>query len=178
MKRYWSAALAAIVVVSAGAAAFSQEQPESPLPGGASSLQETYQDWRLGCQSVAPQPVCSISQEQAQQNGQRILAIELRKQSDGAVSGNLILPFGLQLDAGAILQIDEGPQEKPLRFSTCMPGSCLVPISFDADRIAALRVATTLRVKVQSTDAKEVALAISLKGFSAAFDRLQMLGNT
>jgi invasion protein IalB len=178
VKRYWSAALAAMVVVSAAASAFSQEQPASPLPGGASSLQETYQDWRLGCQSVAPQPVCSISQEQAQQNGQRVLAIELRKQGDDALSGNLVLPFGLQLDAGAIIQIDDGQQDKPLRFSTCVPGGCLVPLSFDADRITALRNGTTLRVKVQSTDAKEVALTISLKGFPAAFDRLQVLGKT
>jgi invasion protein IalB len=177
VKGSWLAAVAAILVMSAATPASSQE-PASTLPGGASSLQEAYQDWRLSCQSAAPQPVCSISQEQTQENGQRVLAIELRKEGNDALSGNLILPFGLQLDAGAILQIDEGQQDKPLRFSTCLPAGCLVPLNFDAKSIAALRVATALRVKVQSMDAKEAALSISLKGFAAALDRLQVLGKT
>lgn len=146
------------------------------MPGGASSLQEAYQDWRLACHSAAPQPLCALSQEQAQQNGQRVLAIELRKDGNDALSGNLILPFGLLLDAGVILQIDDGQQGAPLRFSTCVPAGCLVPLSFNADYVIALRSGTLLRVKVQSADAKEVDLSISLKGFSAAFDRLQVLG--
>lgn len=146
------------------------------MPGGASSLQETYQDWSLACQGT-PQPVCAISQQQTQQNGQRVMAVELRR-NDDTLSGNLILPFGLLLDAGVILQIDDGQLREPLRFSTCLPGGCLVPLSFDAETIEVLRTGTALRLKVQSTDTKELALSISLKGLAAALDRLQVLGKT
>jgi invasion protein IalB len=107
-----------------------------------------------------------------------VLAIELRKDGNDALPGNLIQPFGLLLNGGAFLKIDGGQQGKPLRFSTCMPVGCLVPLSFDADSIANLRVGTVLCVKVQSADTKEVALSVSLKGFSAAFDRLLVLGKT
>jgi invasion protein IalB len=164
-------AAAAFMALSASAAA---QDAGSTLPGGASSLQETYQNWNLACQS-APQTGCSISQQQTQQNGQRVLAIELRKGADGGIFGNLVLPFGLLLDAGAALQIDEGQPREPLRFSTCLPAGCLVPLGFDAKTVTALRTATTLRIKVQGMDKKEVVLSVSLKGLAAALDRLKVL---
>jgi invasion protein IalB len=82
--------------------AVSASAQENTLPGGASSLQETYQDWGLARQST-PKVVCAVSQQQSQQNGQRVLAIELRRGETDAVAGNLVLPFGLLLDAGATL---------------------------------------------------------------------------
>jgi invasion protein IalB len=178
VRKIWCAAAAAIVAACAATSALSQQQPVSSLPGGASSLQETYQDWRLTCQDAQPQPVCTVSQEQTQQNGQRVLAINLRTNGKDALTGNLVMPFGLLLDAGVSLQIDDGRQDAPLRFATCLPGGCIVALNFDAKYLAALRNATTLRLKAQSTDAKEVALSISMKGFAAAVDRLQVLGKT
>jgi invasion protein IalB len=168
------AAAAAVALATLAISAFAQEAG-STLPGGASSLQETYQDWSLGCHG-SPTIACAISQQQTQQNGQRVLAIELRKGEGDAVSGSLVLPFGLLLDTGAALQIDDGPQREPLRFSTCLPAGCLVPVSFDAKTVAALRTGTALRVKVQGMDRKEVALSISLKGLAAALDRLKTVG--
>lgn len=167
-----AAAAAALLAFTAPAGA---QEVTSKLPGGASSLQETYEAWSLGCQGT-PQTVCAISQQQVQQNGQRVLAIELKREADGALAGNLILPFGLRLDAGAALQIDTAAPQQPLRFSTCLPGGCLVPLNFDAETVTALRGGTLLKVNVQSIDAKEVPLSISLKGLAAALDRLEVLG--
>lgn len=162
---------AAVVVVALTASASAQE---STLPGGASSLQEAYQDWSLTCQGT-PKIVCSVSQQQSQQNGQRVLAVELGKGEGGVVSGNLVLPFGLQLDSGAALQIDEGQVGEPMRFSTCLPAGCLVPLSFDANAITNLRTGTALKIKVKSADQKDLTLSVSLKGLAAALDRLQVL---
>ena len=173
-SRVCAAIVAAFVALPAPAAT---QEAGSALPGGASSLQETYQDWTLACQS-APQIVCSISQQQTQQNGQRLLAIELRKGADGGWPGNLVLPFGLLLDAGVTLQIDDGKPREPLRFSTCLPAGCLVPLSLDAKTIAALRAGTTLKIKAKSVDQKEAALSVSLKGLAAALDRLEVLAGT
>jgi len=92
-------------------------QQQGPvLPGGASSLQETYQDWSLTCQSNGSNVVCAISQQQTQQNGQRIVAVQLRHNRNGGLAGTLILPFGLLLEAGATLQVDDGQPLDPLRF--------------------------------------------------------------
>lgn len=168
------AAAAAVALASLTISALAQDAG-STLPGGASSLQETYQDWSLGCQGT-PTIACAISQQQTQQNGQRVLAIELRKDEGDTVSGSLVLPFGLLLDAGAKLQIDDGQQRDPIKFSTCLPVGCLVPVSFDAKTVAALRTGTALRVKVQGMDSKEVALSVSLKGLAPALDRLKTVG--
>jgi invasion protein IalB len=50
-----------------------------------------------------------------------------------------------------------------------------VPLGFDAKTVTALRTATTLRIKVQGMDKKEVVLSVSLKGLAAALDRLKVL---
>lgn len=171
MSNTFAAAMAAFLALSASAAA---EEAGSTLPGGASSLQETYQDWSLSCQST-PKVACAIAQQQTQQNGQRVLAIELRNGAEGAVSGSLVLPFGLLLDSGVVLQIDDGPARDPLRFTTCLPAGCIVPLEFNAKTVAALRTGTTLAIKAKSMDQKDVALSISLKGVAAAQDRLKIL---
>ncbi|WFU13313.1 invasion associated locus B family protein (plasmid) [Rhizobium sp. CB3090] len=165
----------AVALLALAGSAFAQDGV-SKLPNGASSLQETYQDWSLACQST-PQAICTVSQQQTQQNGQRVMAIELRRNADGTLAGNLILPFGLALDAGVVLQIDDAAPQKPLRFSTCLPAGCLVSLGFDAKAVVALKTGTSLKVKVQGMDAKELTLPISLKGLPAAVDRLAALGS-
>lgn len=168
-SRVLAVAAAALMALCASAAA-----QEAGLPGGASSLKETYEDWELSCQAT-PKPVCAVSHQQSQQNGQRLLAIELGKGQADGVAGNLVLPFGLQLAAGATLQVDDGAAGKPLPFSTCLPSGCLVPLAFDAKAAAPLRAGTTLKVTVKSLDQKDVALSVSLKGLAAALDRLKVL---
>ncbi|AIN83662.1 hypothetical protein IY71_01790 [Brucella suis] len=101
------------------------------LPGGASTLQETYQDWTVSCQSQKDTTACVMRQEQSSaQTGQRVLTAELRNVAGGKVDGVLLMPFGLDLAKGASLKIDDtaGPN---LTFSTCLPQGCLAPVSFD-----------------------------------------------
>jgi len=62
------------------APALAQDAPS--LPGGASSLQETFGDWRVACWVTDASRNCALSQQQARQNGQRVLAIELRACAD------------------------------------------------------------------------------------------------
>lgn len=147
----------------------------SGLPGGASSLNETYKDWRVACAQQGNQKRCVLSQAQAQQNGQRVLAIELNAPSGNSVGGTLVLPFGLALDAGVTFQIDEKPAMQPVRFRTCMPGGCLVSVSFDAPTIVALRSGTALKVKATADGGGAAPFSISLQGFATALDRVATL---
>ncbi|TPI99767.1 invasion associated locus B family protein [Mesorhizobium sp. B2-8-1] len=167
-----AAATLGLMVMST--AALSQ-QVTSKLPGGATSLQESYQDWSLTCQSSTSTVTCGVSQQQTQQNGQRILAVELRRNSDATLAGNVVLPFGLMLDAGATLQIDDSQPLEALRFSTCLPAGCIVPLTLDEGTVAALRAGSVLKIKVRSTDQKDVVLSVSLKGLAPALDRLSVL---
>jgi len=171
----FAVALSGAVVLAAASA----NAQESGLPGGASSLRESHGDWVVTCavQNQAGRNVklCAFSQEQTDSNSrQRVLAIELKPEGNG-VSGMLVLPFGLALDQGASFQIDDGPTGSPQKFRTCIPAGCLVPVSFDARTLAALRKGSQLKIKTIADGGKETPFTISLKGFPSAFDRTAAL---
>jgi invasion protein IalB len=147
----------------------------SALPGGASSLNETYRDWQVACVQQATTKRCAFSQSQAQQNGQRVLAIELSAPTENTVAGIVVLPFGLALDKGVTLQIDDKPAGQPLRFRTCLPAGCVVPLSFDAPTLTILRTGVALKVKATGDGGQETAFSISLQGLAAALDRVTAL---
>lgn len=154
---------------------FQVAQATSTLPGGASSLNETYRDWRVTCVQQGTGKQCAMSQAQTQQNGQRVLAIELNAPTGNAVAGTLILPFGLALDAGATFQIDDKPAMQPVRFRTCLPGGCIVSVNFDAATIVALRAGTALKIKATADGGAATPFSISLQGFGTALDRVAAL---
>ncbi|MBD9628099.1 invasion associated locus B family protein [Ensifer sp. ENS06] len=147
----------------------------SSLPGGASSLNETYKDWRVACVQDGSVKRCALSQIQAQQNGQRVLAIELEAPSVNAVSGTLLLPFGLALEPGVTFQIDDKPPMQPVHYRTCVPDGCLVSVTFDAPTLVALRAGAALKVKAVADGGAAAPFLISLQGFGTALDRVETL---
>jgi len=165
----------AAALIIAGAAA-AQSQSTGALPGGASSVQETYDDWRASCVQQDGAKHCAFSQQQIDnQSRQRILAIELGAPAVDKVEGTLVLPFGLALDRGVVLQVDDGAPGPVLRFRTCLPAGCVVPLSFDAKLVAAARKGTAIKLKAIADGGKEVSMSISLKGFGPALDRTTAL---
>ena len=145
------------------------------LPGGASALNETYKDWRVTCAQHGGAKRCVLGQVQAQQNGQRVLAIELNPVTGNVVAGVLVLPFGLSLESGIAFQIDEKLAAQPMRFRTCLPSGCLVAVSFDAPTVVALRTGTALNIKATADSGAAAPFSISLQGFATALDRAAML---
>lgn len=147
----------------------------SALPGGASSLDETYKDWRVACVQQGAIKRCALSQQQVQQSGQRVLAIELNAPYGNTVAGTLLLPFGLALDSGITFQIDDKPAMPPIRFRTYVPAGCLVNISFDAPTLVALRAGAVLKIKATADGGAAAPFSISLQGFGTALDRVAAL---
>lgn len=101
-----------------------------------------------------------------------------------------MLPFGLLLDNGVALRLENKPLGAQLRFRTCLPAGCLVPLSFDAATLSRLRRGTTLDVEaVADSDQqratgkllplpRKVMFSISLKGFAEGLDRIKaIVGN-
>lgn len=148
----------------------------APLPGGANSLQETYQDWTVNCQSQNDSTVCVMRQDQSSpQTGQRVLTAEFRVIDGAKADGVLLMPFGLDLAKGADLKFDEATGPK-LAFSTCLPQGCLAPASFDAKQVGSLKAGTNLNVTATALNPSQaVSFKVSLKGFAAAFDRIVAL---
>lgn len=150
----------------------------APLPGGANSLSETYEDWTINCEARKDETKCVMNQMQnSPQTGQRVLAAELSHVGEGKAEGVLVMPFGLDLSKGVSLKVDEGKAEEPqLNFSTCLPQGCLVPLSFDSKQLAKLKTAANLNVgAVALSPSQALSFRVSLKGFSSALDRIGTL---
>lgn len=144
------------------------------LPGGASSLNETHGDWTVACTTPEGNVRCAVSQVQVNsENRQRVLTVELTATEAGnAASGTLVIPFGLALESGVVLSIDEGAAMPALRFSTCLPAGCLIPLAFDQAALTAMRAGTALKARAAANGSgQEVNFSISLSGFTSALAR-------
>ena len=102
-----------------------------------------------------------------------MLSVELVANEGGnAAAGTLVLPLGLALDQGVALSIDESEPLASLRFSTCLPVGCLVPLAFNADAVTAMRAGTALKAKAAANGSdQDVNFSISLSGFTSALAR-------
>lgn len=152
-------------------------KPAVSLPNGASSINETYGDWTVNCAIADNQKRCGFSQEQGNsQTGQRVFAIDLQLPADGRTNGVLLLPFGLKLDDGVKLKLDEQNLGQGARFSTCVPAGCLVPVSFPTVATDALKKGEKLVVTAAREGGGEVpTFTVSLDGFTTALNRVAEL---
>jgi invasion protein IalB len=178
------AVAAALSASNAHAAAARNATPAPPpapppaLPNGATSLNETFQNWAVACAVQGDGKRCAVSQVQrTQQNNQHVLTIQLAPPQGGNTTGTLVLPFGIALDNGATLQIDDRAAMPTLRFLTCQPDGCYVALNFDAATITTLRSSTTLKVTTVAANdgGTEVPFTIPLAGLAQALDRMTVL---
>ena len=153
-----------------------QPSPTAAAPltfaNGATSVRESYADWQVVCAIRDRAKVCRMVQQQSDsKTRQRVLAIELTGKADG-IEGTLILPFGLLLDKGVTLQVDDGAPGQAFSFKTCVPTGCLVPLNLEAPIVAVMTKGATLKVNTITDGPKELGFAISLRGFGAARKRV------
>ena len=86
------------------------------------------------------------------------------------------MPFGLALNETVVMNVDAGPPTPNQGFVTCLPSGCLVPFTLNEALTNAMRRGAKLNITATAyQNKKPVALAVSLKGFSAALDRLLSL---
>ncbi|WP_051228653.1 invasion associated locus B family protein [Pleomorphomonas oryzae] len=171
-----------LVLLALFATPIKAQQTQGPqqgaLPGGASSLSETHEDWTVRCQMAsqkdAAKPVCAVVQTQVTPQGQQVISVELRVSPQG-LKGALIMPFGLAINRPVSLSIDEEGQPVPESFTTCIPAGCVVPIEIDRGMLSAMRGGAVMKVSAFTVDDQKLSLPVSLKGFSAAADRISEL---
>ena len=151
--------------------------PAAQFPNGSSSVNETYGGWIINCRLVDGQKKCLLILAQGNsQTRQRIFEIDLQPPRDGKIEGTILMPFGLKLDSGALLTLDEKDFGPGLRFSTCVPEGCMLPVLWQTAAVDALKKAKALTVASLNLDNGEVvAFNVSLDGFAAAIARIEEL---
>lgn len=168
-------ALAAGCMAGGAAAQTETEAQAVQLTGGASAITETHGNWTVNCQVVNNTKVCSTSYQQFDGKNQRVFAVELSPR-EGKAFGNAALPFGLALQKGTSLTVDDRAIGETRPFSTCVSGGCLVPLSFDAATLTVLNRGSTLKIKgVALETEREIEFSVPLAGFASAMGRTVQL---
>jgi invasion protein IalB len=140
---------------------------------GASSISESYGSWVLECRLVDKQKQCRLLQIQSNsQNNQRVLQVELGVPTDDKIEGTIVLPFGLKLDAGVGLRLDDKELGRGLRFLTCVPVGCLLPVSFSTIAVDAMKKGKMLAIASLNLGDQVITFNVPLDGFSEAIARI------
>lgn len=172
--------LGAVCVITAGsttAMAKGEAQPAAhKLPGGASSLNETYQDWQVMCQQSSGAARCAaVQQEFSNQTHQRILNVQLSPSGNGHTTGVIMAPLGVALAKGVSLKADGKSVGETVGFTACVSDGCIAPLSLSQSQLNTLQSSKKIEVNLASLTGQKIVLPLSSKGLGDAVSRVNAL---
>lgn len=100
------------------------------------------------------------------------MAVGFPNGADKPAAGILILPLGVMVGSGAMVQVDD-KTEKSLKISTCLPAGCVTKLDIDAPFLAELTAGKVLNIKFANAEGKTMAAQLPLEGFKPALDSLK-----
>ena len=146
--------------------------------GNAPYLKETHGDWEIRC--ILPQGArerCQIYQKLSEATGNEVgeINIFVIEPGEGAVAGAVIItPLGTLLTSQLALKIGD-LDRKRYPFAWCTQVGCVARIGLTVTELAAFKQSSQAAITIVSVSTPDtpVVLAISLKGFAAAFAAMQ-----
>ena len=140
--------------------------PNAPAPPG----------WAARCSSTSRDaPLeCAIEQSAVlSKTGQLVVLVNIRVPSDTHTPVALVqLPLGLNLPAGAKLQVDDG-KAIDLQIQTCENRGCYASTPIAPDLLAALKSGKQLKVSFQNLAKETIAIPMPLADFATAYDKIK-----
>lgn len=168
--------LAASCLYMTALSSASYAQEEQPT-----SMQETYDDWMVQCQTVVVADKktknCEMSQELRQKDSnQRVLAIGIVPAGgDKETSATIIAPFGLALAEGLSVEVADKELVRGV-YKTCIPAGCIVEVKLPTEMIKTLALNEKATVVMTASGTGQpMRTNVSLKGFLKAWNRLVAL---
>lgn len=186
-----AAAPAAPAEAPAAAPAATAEAPAAPAAAtdatatpaepqvGAYYVSKTFDSWQMRCiKTENDADPCELYQLMKDAEGNSVAEITLIPLANGgqaAAGATVVSPLETDLQQGIALKIDSGaPKAYP--FSFCAPVGCVSRVGLTTDELAALKRGNAATVSVLPYGAPKdavVNLALSLKGFTAAYAELE-----
>jgi len=134
--------------------------------------------WAVNCQPQAKDQkmVCMLSQStMVAKSRQRFVTISIRSwEGKDAPTAHLMvlqLPHGLALAAGAAFQVDDKKAHKLAMYTSDAQG-VYARIGLTKALLSSLRKGNGMKVNFAASTGRKFVLPVSLKGFSAGFDKL------
>ena len=142
------------------------ENANTPAPPG----------WVARCSSAsrgAPLE-CAIEQSAVlTKTGQLIVLVNVRVPAETRAPIALVqLPLGLNLPAGAKIQVDEG-KTSDLQIQTCEARGCYANLQISPDVLAALKSGKQLKVSFQNMAKETISIPMPLADFAAAYEKIK-----
>ena len=132
--------------------------------------------WAARCSSASRDaPLeCAIEQTAVlSKTGQLIVLLNIRVPSDTRAPVALAqLPLGLNLPAGAKIQIDDG-KTIDLQIQTCESRGCYASTPVAPDMLTALKSGKQLKLSFQTMTKETVTIPMPLGDFAAAYDKIK-----
>jgi invasion protein IalB len=159
------------------------EDIRDPNAPGTPYLREVVDDWALECIRMpeGQEEPCQLFQSLTDEKGNLVSNVRIFRLPDGqrAVAGALVaVPLETLLTAQLTIRVDGG-QAKRYPFAVCDPLGCYARIGFTAEDVNAFKrgaKATVSLVPFVAPD-QPLNLDMSLKGFTAAFDKATVMPN-
>jgi invasion protein IalB len=171
-----SPALAQAPKKAAAAPAPAPAASPSATPASAAESQPPAPGWVARCGSVSRDAPLECAIEESAvltKTGQLIVLVNIRVASDTRQPVALVqLPLGLNLPAGAHLQVDEG-KVVDLQIQTCEQRGCYANLPVPADLLAAMRTGKQLKVSFQNLAKEAISIPLPLADFAAAYDKIK-----
>lgn len=159
------------------------ETETDPNAPGTPYLNEMVEDWAMECIRMpeGEEEPCQLFQSLKDENDNLVSNVRIFKLPEGqrAVGGALIaVPLETLLTAQLTIRVDQG-QAKRYPFAVCDPLGCYARIGFTAEDIAAFKrgVKATVSITPFVAPDQPINLDMSLKGFTAAFDKATVMPN-
>lgn len=141
---------------------------------------ETFGDWTLACiKTEAETDPCSLLQILRDDSENAVAEVSLFRIENGgqAVAGATVLvPLETLLTAQLTIAVDDGPGKR-YNFAFCNPLGCAAQIGLTQEDIDAFKRGNKATVSIVPAPAPDqvVALTMSLSGFTAGFDAVDVL---
>ena len=160
----------------AAPAAAAPAAPPAPAADQGSANTPPQPGWAARCSSVSRDAPLECAIEQTailSKTGQLIVLVAIRVPSDTRMPVALVqLPLGLNLPAGAKLQIDDG-KTTDLQVQTCEARGCYASTPVAAEMLAALKSGKQLKVSFQTMTKETITIPMPLGDFAAAYDKIK-----
>jgi len=132
--------------------------------------------WAVRCSSASRDAPLECAMEQNavfSKTGQLVALVNIRVTSDTHTPVALIqLPLGLNLPAGAKLQVDDG-KSIDLQIQTCETRGCFANSPIAPELLAALKSGKQLKISFQNLAREAITIPMPLADFAVAYDRIK-----
>ncbi len=173
---FWARSFFIFALAMGGAAVGSSAHAQAEQPD---ALVEAYSNWTVRCQTQGQNGAraCNMRQELVAETPQgqvrNLMNVVITRSDDGAGVITMITPLGVDLRQSVGISV--GDLSIETNFLTCRRFGCIIQEDLDESVVSAMRVGDVAALSVALVNGRTIEAALSLAGFTAAWNRLQEL---